>query len=685
MDETTKSTFRRPIRITLVVVALLLIGYFGYSWIAGYDQQFFRPGIVIPLTRKIHLSPPQALAHFGTYFLPEYVPKVVALLAQLLFLSLFLIIQFAALFWFMSRGRTYVIYPGEYDVNFNDVRGQPAIVDATKQVVKLFQGFKDFRKRGGYPPHGILFEGPPGTGKTLLGKAIAGETNVPFIYASGTSFSNMFMGVGNLRIASLFRKARRYSDQYGGAVVFIDELDAVGGSRGQVSANRSGLDNPLIPREIRESWARRVKGYIMPGGFAMNSMLVNELLVQMDGLVLPSKRFRHVRRLFGVKPKVPVYNILIIGATNQASTLDPALLRPGRFDRKVHVGLPAGAGRKDILDYYLAKVPHEDMDLDKLSRATLGYSPAQIKNVINEALIVALQDGRERLTYEDFIKAKLIDDIGLQEPVEYTSWEKESVAIHEGGHAIAQYFLTPGKSVQVITIRKRGSALGMVRDMDLEERFAETLAETLAEIKVYLAGLAAENIWYGREMTSSGAASDLRFATIMASRVVAFTGQGRNLVSAAAIPPSPAGDEAYKILLQPGPIRDEIEEILQRCRKEVEELLRNKAHALEVLRDYLLIEEEITGDRFEQIMEALGELRGGEEAAVRRPPNVLAPHRPKATVESAGGNGHGDGALTAGESGTPGDVAGGQGGDGHGASPPESRPGAGPAPDEPLG
>ena len=324
MDETTRNALRRPVRIALIVFGLLLVGYFGYSWIAGYDVQYFKSGIVIPLTHKVHLAPPQALAHFGTYFLPEYLPKVVGLVSQLLFLSLFLIIQFAALFWFMSRGRTYVIYPGEYDVTFDDVRGKPAIVDATKEVVKLFQGFKEFRKRGGYPPHGILFEGPPGTGKTLLGKAIAGETNVPFIYASGTSFSNMFIGVGNLRIWSLFRKARKQSDTYGGAVIFIDELDAVGGSRGQVQGTKDA--NTFVPPEHREFWARAAATarYIIPGGFAMNSMLVNELLVQMDGLVLPSRRFRHIRRMFGIKPKVPTYNILIIGATNQAATLDPA-------------------------------------------------------------------------------------------------------------------------------------------------------------------------------------------------------------------------------------------------------------------------------------------------------------------------------------------------------------------------
>src|SRR5437763_15549128 len=309
----------------------------------------------------------------------------------ILFIALILggavLMEMGAMLWLMARGRSYIIFPHEYETNFADVRGQGPVVDSVKEVVKLFRGFQEFKKIGGFPPHGNLFEGPPGTGKTLLGKAVAGETNVPFVYASGTSSSNMFIGVGNLRIWSLFRKAKRMSEQYGGAVVFIDELDAVGGSRGGVSSNYSPLADPAIPRDTRESWARMAatRRFVMPGGFAMNSMLVNELLVQMDGLELPSKRFRMFKRAFGIKPKVPTYNILIIGATNQAQTLDPALLRPGRFDRKVHVGIPAAEGRKDILVYYLDKVPHEEMDLDKLARATLWYSPARIKNVINEA------------------------------------------------------------------------------------------------------------------------------------------------------------------------------------------------------------------------------------------------------------------------------------------------------------
>ena len=154
-------------------------------------------------------------------------------------------------------GQTYVIYPREYDVSFDDVRGQPEIVESTKEALTLFQGFKKFRDAGGYPPHGILFEGPPGTGKTLLGKAIAGSANVPFVYASGTSFNNMFMGIGNLRIMRLFKKARKLSRKYGGAVIFLDELDAVGGSRGAVSTASSPAEPAATgPRgRCGSSWA----------------------------------------------------------------------------------------------------------------------------------------------------------------------------------------------------------------------------------------------------------------------------------------------------------------------------------------------------------------------------------------------------------------------------------------------
>ena len=627
---------RRPLRILLWAALAVLIIFLGYSWISGYGGIARLPtGELIPT--KIRYSPLKALSHFGELF-PAFIRSAVPLLFLLIFYMGFLILQFVGLFWYMSRGRTYVIHPGEYDVTFDDVRGQPAVVDATKEVVNLFQGFLDFRRMGGYPPHGILFEGPPGTGKTLLGKAIAGSSEVPFIYASGSSFSNMFMGVGNLRVSYLFRKARKMSERYGGAVIFLDELDAIGSRGAAVSAVRSPLADPTVPAEHREFWS--TMRFVMPGGMGgMGSMLVNELLVQMDGLVMPSRRFRALKRLMKVKPKIPNYNILIIGATNMASVLDPALLRPGRFDRKIHVGNPSAEGRKDIIQYYLAKVKHEPIDLDRLANATVGYSPARIKNVINEGLIFALQDGREALTYDDIWQAKLTDEIGLKQPVTYSAWEKESTAIHEAGHAVASWFLQPSESVQVVTIQKRESALGLVHTMDLEERFSKTRDEMLADIKVMLAGLAAEQIWYGQ--TTSGPSSDLRNATIICAQMVAYYGMGKSLVSAAAVPPTMWGNDALAELLKPGPLREEIEAILERARRDVTTLLKSKAHVVEAIRDVLVDQEQMTGDEFAALMDSLQEGRDPVAMSLRRPPRALGP--------ASAGNGNGKAVSTKGK------------------------------------
>jgi cell division protease FtsH len=630
---------RRPLRIALWAGLALLVVYLGYSWIAGYSGLIRDPQTGQIISQKFRFSPLEAVRHIGQLF-PMFIRSAVPLVALMLFYMGFLILQFVGLFWYMSRGRTYVIHPGEYDVNFDDVRGQPAVVEATKEVVRLFQGFMEFRKRGGYPPHGILFEGPPGTGKTLLGKAIAGSSEVPFIYASGTSFSNMFFGVGNLRVAYLFRKARKMSERYGGAVIFLDELDAVGGSRGGVSTARSPLADPTVPPEHRDFWS--TMRFMMPGGAGgMGSMLVNELLVQMDGLVMPNRRFRAIKRLLRRKPKIPNYNILIIGATNMASVLDPALLRPGRFDRKIHVGNPSAEGRKDILEYYLAKVKHENIDLDRLANATVGYSPARIKNVINEGLIYALQAGREAVTYDDIWQAKLTDEIGLKQPVTYSAWEKESTAIHEAGHAVAAWFLQPSEAVQVVTIQKRESALGLVHTMDLEERFSRTRDEMLAEIKVYLAGMAAEHIWYGQ--TTSGPSSDLRAATMTCAQMVAYYGMGTSLVSAAAVPPNMWGVDALGELLKPGPIRDEIEVILQRCRQEVEALLKKKARVVEAIRDVLMDQEQMTGDEFVALLDSLGEGRDPKALAIRKPPRALGPGPSKNGKTSGNGRSTGNG------------------------------------------
>jgi len=549
----------------------------------------------------------------------------------LFFAMAFLIVQFVALFWYLSRGRTYIIYPGEYDVTFDDVRGQKAAVEATSEVVKLFQGFKKFRKMGGYPPQGILLEGPPGTGKTLLSKAIAGEVNVPFIYASASSFNNMFMGVANLRVSRLFTRARKFSERFGGAVIFMDELDAIG-SRGGMAQTmepypfhepfRHGLEDRLAEGAPEKQPRRGLLGFvdrIFAGnmGMGMGGMLVNELLVQMDGLEQPRGLGRLLRRTIPLfirkrlKRKVPSYNILVIGATNRADALDPALLRPGRFDRRLHVGLPDKEGRKDIADYYLNKVRHENVDLEKLAKATVGYSPARIKNVINEALIFALQESRDSLNWGDIWSAKLTDEIGLKQPVEYNEEEKIKIATHEAGHAVASWHLEREElQMQVITIIKRESALGLVSYQEKEERYVRTRSDVMARIKTTLAAGAAERIWFGE--TTTGVSSDLRQATWAAATMVGLFGMGKELYSFGTIPNELAGGSSIGALLRDGEVREEANEILLQARAEIEELLREKSVIVEGVRDALLEREEIVGEEIEKLFSEL-EARSEEQ------------------------------------------------------------------------
>ena len=535
------------------------------------------------------LSPSQSISN------PELViSQLRPFMLQAMILVFFIILQFGAMFWFLSRGNDYVIYPNEYDTTFDDVRGQPAAVEATQEVMRVFEGFKDFKQMGGYPPHGILFEGPPGTGKTLMAKAIAGASGVPFLFATGSGFAAMFIGIGNLKVRKLFKKARVMSDKYGGSVIFIDEIDAVG-SRGGVTTDRSG--DPSTHRII-------MGGMGMGGGMGV----INELLVQMDGFTVPRGLWRHVRRIaFRAKPKVPFYNILVIGATNRAATLDAALVRPGRFDRKIHVGLPDAEGRQDILEYYLAKVRHEPIDYPKLSRMTVGYSPASLKNIVNEALLFALQDGRDALRWDDLWQAKLTEEIGLKQSVKYSPREKAMVAVHEGAHAVASYALEREElQIQVITIQKRESALGLVSTQEIEEMFLRTQKQLLARIQVSLAGLVAEEIWYGQ--TTSGPSSDLVNATRNAAAYVGVYGMGRSLISAAASGPGPYGEvDPIGVVLSDGDRRREVDAILNDCRDNVRNLLLKKRHVVEGVRDALLEREELVGDEIEVLMAELGE------------------------------------------------------------------------------
>ena len=571
------------------------------------------------------VSPGDALLHpgqtLGTYR---------GLVVSLLFISMFMVVQFGAMFWFLMRGTYYTIYPNEYDKSFDDVRGQPAPVQSSKEVLRLFQGFKDFKQMGGYPPHGILFEGPPGTGKTLMAKAIAGASSVPILIADGSRFQNMFFGIGNMKVRRMFSRARAMSDKYGGAVIFIDELDALGGSRGGISERSTEYRDP--------SGTHKVIAGLGMGGAGMG--IVNELLVNMDGFVAPRGLWRHIRRILNLgRPKVPFYNILIIGATNRASSLDQALLRPGRFDRRIHVGLPDAEGRADIAQYYLARVRHEPIDVKKLARMTVTYSPAMIQNVVNEALIFALQDGRDALRWDDLWQAKLTEEIGLKQPVKYSPREKEMVATHEAAHAVASYSLERGElQIQVITIQKRESALGLVSTQEIEEMFLRTQKQLLARIQVSLAGLVAEEIFFGQ--STSGPSSDLVNATRTGAAYVGLFGMGKSLVSVGAMAPTALDGDPIRAVLSDGERRKEIDAILDDCRNRVRALLLQKRHVVEGIRDALLEREELIGDEIEALMAELGE----REPLEGLPVGVLTGNgQERERIAIGPGSGQGDG------------------------------------------
>ena len=595
-----KTWGRRLLIFVLLYVLMIPVLYKsnrGLDWwnILGGDPRV-GPEFRTYLLKTGHpLAPPFDLWK-TTLALPFIIISTIVTLA--VFVSIILV-QFVALFWFLARGQTYVIYPREYDVGFDDVRGQPEIVDSTKEALTLFQGFKKFRDAGGYPPHGILFEGPPGTGKTLLGKAIAGSANVPFVYASGTSFNNMFMGVGNLRIMRLFKKARKLSRKYGGAVIFLDELDAVGGSRGAVSTASS----PANPADTGRHWAKGPLRIIMaPGmGGGMGGMYVNELLIQMDGMIMPKGLWRHVKRWLHLgKPKVPHYNVMVIGATNQASTLDPALLRPGRFDRKLHVGLPSGLGREDILQYYLDKVPHETVDVPRLARATNGFSPAQIKNLVNEALIFALVDGREKLNFDDLWTAKVTEEIGLKEATKTSARDRQMTAFHEAGHAVLAYILELDDQIQVASIIKRRDTLGVVYRTPLEERHTELREDMRRDIVVALGGLAAEEIWFGE--TTTGPSSDLRHATTQAAVMLGLLGLVESLISDELLPQGMVGDGPLGAILGNPDNRKAIGNLLAEAKQQAVELLRANEPAVRALSERLLEKDEVAGEELEELM-----------------------------------------------------------------------------------
>src|SRR5579859_5449005 len=289
---------------------------------------------------------------------------------QISFALLFGIMQFVAIFWFLGRPRLYWVMPGETGVTFDDYKGNPEVLEAARRIVSLLSGVKEFQEMGGSPVRGLLLSGPPGTGKSYLAQCMSTEAGVPFAYASAASFRAMFIGMDILMIRRLYSKTRRLAREYGGCVVFMDEIDAIGTAR---SAMGPSLGFGA--------------GGMMGGGMGGGGL--NQLLMEMDPPNIETGWFKKILRTLGLSHgRVQSQPVLTVGATHIPETLDRALLRPGRFDRKIHVAPPTDKYRGEVIDYYLNKVKHDSsISIAAISQRLVDYTPVRIKHVINEAVI----------------------------------------------------------------------------------------------------------------------------------------------------------------------------------------------------------------------------------------------------------------------------------------------------------
>lgn len=450
-------------------------------------------------------------------------------------------------------------------VTFNDVAG---VIEAKQDLQEIVEFLKDpdkFRKFGARLPKGALLLGPPGTGKTLLARAVAGEAGVPFFSMSGSDFVEMFVGVGASRVRDLFDQGKKNAP----CIIFIDEMDAVGRHRG------AGLG----------------------GGHDEREQTLNQLLVEMDGFDAND-------------------GVILIAATNRPDVLDPALLRPGRFDRHIVVDRPDVRGREEILRIKTANKPLEDaVNLKTLARLTPGMSGADLENVVNEAALLAARENHKMITMEDFERAKDKIIMGAERKLVITDEEKKIIAYHEAGHAMINELLPEINSTHSVTIISRGRALGVTYSLPAEDQYLYSRKRCLGDITSLLGGLAAETIIFD-EMTT-GASNDIERATELARRMVCDWGMSK-------LGPIALGNKDEEIFLgreivqhrdysdqTAVQIDQEIRNIIEECRNRAETLLREHIDILHRMAAALLEYETLDRDQLDRIFrgETIGPLK----------------------------------------------------------------------------
>src|SRR5688500_17016454 len=421
---------------------------------------------------------------------------VLSLAFRVVFILFMAIIQFVAIFWFMARSRVEIIRPGDpKQVTFDDYKGQPNLIKMVRQWISLLSDRTQFQKMGGQFINGLLLYGEPGTGKALLAKAMAGEAGIAFISIEGSGFRAMFFGVDVLKMISFIGRARKLAREYGACIAYIDEIDAVGMSRGGVMGGQAG----------------------MMGGMGMGMMgtgALTRLLYEMDGINELSRWEKLRARWYQLRGKpIPPrdWHILFMGSTNRPDVLDPALTRPGRFDRTVAVNKPDRTGRRAMVKYYLNKIKtDEKADIEAIVSDTAWATPARIMSAITkDSVRLALFDGRERVAQHDIELAFQEQAIGQENPIEeMEADQRRQVAYHEAGHSVVQYYLRPDERIVRVSIVRRSEALGYVLPVPNYDIYALPLRTFVADILVSMAGHVATKLFLGEYWT--GATGDFQ-------------------------------------------------------------------------------------------------------------------------------------------------------------------------------
>ena len=566
---------------------------------------------------------------------PRLISQFLFFIVYGIFIMTIVVGQFAMIFWFLSRGGVDVVLPEEIETRYTDVWGQDHVLDLVKENVGFLEKPDEIEAKGGYIPGGMLLWGPPGTGKTLIAQATAGEVGRPFVFIEPGAFINMFMGVGILKVKSLFRKLRKLSLRHGGVIAFFDEADALGSRGGSVGQG----EGPGQPMEDRQALTGSCNGYhylseISRGHVYENVMASSDafsapagkpglvdrimmgmggggggmgtlqaLLGEMSGLQKPRGLFNKLRKAMGLRTRpAPKYRIFIMMATNMPNALDEAMLRPGRIDRIYKVGYPSKQGRLETFKGYLDKVKHtvSDEQIEDLAVKTPYYSGAKIKDVINEALIHAIRDDRTIISYDDIWKAKALKELGPAEDAGYIEREQHAVAVHEACHAVVGHLVKKHMVIDLATIERRSNTLGMVRSLQMEDRYTQWRSEFEADIMTSVASLAGERMFFGGD-NSSGVSADLRNATTLASYMVGVFGMDETILSLAAMgmarfgTPDPSPDILKKM-------PREVEAVLQRLFDRTQALLDEYQDAVLAVAAALEEKKTISGDEIAEIL-----------------------------------------------------------------------------------